>query len=393
MAHQAGPYSSKVTISLEARCSSSPVVRYGVPLIAGAIALTLAISIPSELPLKLPLLQLYATLIIASAWLGGFWPGLIATVFCTVGASYWLEPRGLLLQIHHSVDVVALVLLFLIGAALSALGENARKAVRYERTSRELAEKVAEAERSAAQAREDMLSMVAHDLRDPLGVIDLNAALISRASTAEGNAEISRRAALVHRTAQRMEGIIRNLLDVARIDAGGFSLDMATEPVEPLLAEVVEAHVDHAKVRNIQLQHDVPAGTPHILCDRARIHQVLTNLVINAMKFTSTGGKVALRAGVSGRFVRFSVTDTGVGIDGDKLPRIFQRYFGEERTRGGGIGLGLFISKSIVEAHHGTIEADSRVGHGSTFSFTVPIIAQASATEPTTTSASGSGNG
>ncbi|CAN96320.1 two-component sensor histidine kinase [Sorangium cellulosum So ce56] len=116
------------------------------------------------------------------------------------------------------------------------------------------------------------------------------------------------------------------------------------------------------------------------------------------MKFTPPDGTITLRADVSGRFVRFSVTDTGLGIGADKLPRIFERYFGERRKHNGGLGLGLFIAKAIVESHHESLEVESSVGEGSSFAFTVPILRQACATNQardtrsttTTTSANGS---
>ncbi|HTN92464.1 MAG TPA: HAMP domain-containing sensor histidine kinase [Sorangium sp.] len=360
--------------------SSSPAIRYGTALISGAIALLLAAEAPPGMALKLPLVMFYAVLIVASAWVGGLWPGLIATVLCTMGAVYWIEPYRVF-RISHPADILGVALFLLMGAALSALGESVVRSIRVERASRELAERAVAAERSAGQLREHMLAMVAHDLRDPLGVIDMNAAMIARASAAGAGAEISRRAAVVHRTVHRMSRLLRSLLDTALIDSGGMSLDLAAESAAALLVEAVEAHADDAEAKSIQLRHEAPAGLPPMLCDRDRILQVLTNLIVNALKFTPPGGKITVRAGVSGGSVRFSVTDTGLGIDPGRLPRIFERYFGERRKRDGGLGLGLFIAKAIVEAHHGTIEAESRVGEGSSFSFTVPLAGAAGAAE------------
>ncbi|WP_437672034.1 sensor histidine kinase [Sorangium sp. So ce131] len=368
-------------LPVQERCSTSRAVRYGVALCSGTVALLLAVRIPAEWPLKLPLILFYALLIIASAWVGGFWPGLLATGFCTLGASYWLEPHGFF-QISHPADLAGIVLFLLLGSVLSALGERVHQSMRRERASRERAETSAAVERAAGQIREDMLAMIAHDLRDPLGAIALSAEVISRASAAGANEEISRRAALVRRTVQRMNGLLRNLLDTTLIEAGGLSLDISAEPAESLLAEVAEIHADDARARNIQIRYEAPAGLPHLLCDRDRMLQVFTNLVKNALKFTPNGGQVTVYAGVSGAFVRFSVADTGTGIDADKLPRIFQRYFSERRTQGGGLGLGLFIAKAIVEAHQGTIEVDSKAGQGATFSFTVPAVERADARAP-----------
>ncbi|WP_437586821.1 sensor histidine kinase [Sorangium sp. So ce1000] len=366
--------------SLPACYSSSPVIRYGTALISGAAALLLATQVPPVWSLKLPLVLFYAVLIIASAWVGGLWPGLLATVLCVTGAAYWFEPHGTP-QIGHPADVVGLVLFLLIGATLSLLGENVARGVRLERASRELAENAAAAERSVAQIRERTLAMVAHDLRDPLAVIDLNAGLIAKTSTAGAGADVSRRAAVVRRTVQRMNRLLRSLLDTASIDAGRIALDLAPESAAAVLAELVETHADEAEAKRIQMRSEVPPGLPSLLCDRDRILQVLTNLTVNALKFTPRGGTITLRACVSGRFVRFSVTDTGLGIDADKLPRIFERYFGEHRKQNGGLGLGLFIAKAIVEAHHGTIEVESSVGEGSSFAFTVPVLRQACATD------------
>ncbi|CAN96319.1 histidine kinase [Sorangium cellulosum So ce56] len=134
------------------------------------------------------------------------------------------------------------------------LGENVARAVRLERASRELAENAAAAERSTAQVREHTLAMVAHDLRDPLAVIDPNASLIARASTTEAGVELSRRAAVVHRTVQRMNRLLRSLLDTSLIDSGGLALDLAPESAGALLAEVVETHADEAAAKRIQMR-------------------------------------------------------------------------------------------------------------------------------------------
>jgi len=227
----------------------------------------------------------------------------------------------------------------------------------------------------AIQARQDLLAIVSHDLRNPLGVIAMNAALLERkAPEDEAGAQIKKRAATMLRAAERMTHLIRDLLDAATIESGRFSLESKPQDAAALVREGFDMMAPFADTKSIKLVRDAPPPGTLVQCDRDRVIQVLTNLIGNALKFTPEGGQITVRAEVCERDVVFSVTDSGVGIAEDQLPHIFDRYWMGKRSKGGGTGLGLYISKGIIDAHGGEIGAESKQGSGSTFHFTLPRV-------------------
>ena len=178
---------------------------------------------------------------------------------------------------------------------------------------------------------------------------------------------------MVHRAAERMNRLIQDLLDVRRIDSGRMAIELRAEAVDGLLKEAMDMLRPLATAASLELDCDVDRTLPRIAADSARVLQVLSNLVGNAVKFTPAGGRVRLRAEPADREVRFSVSDTGTGIPADQLPHIFGRFWQGTSVDRRGIGLGLAIAKGIVEAHGGRIWVESEVGTGSQFIFTLPI--------------------
>jgi signal transduction histidine kinase len=170
----------------------------------------------------------------------------------------------------------------------------------------------------------------------------------------------------------RMSRLIDDLLDSASLDAGQLSLRLGLADPRELLAESAEQHARAAEARIVTLEIDAPDDLPTICCDRARIVQVLSNLIGNALKFTPEGGLVRASARTRDGSVEFQVSDTGCGIPVDRLPHIFERYWHADRAAGGGTGLGLYICRGLVEAHGGTLTVHSAEGRGATFSFTLP---------------------
>jgi signal transduction histidine kinase len=170
-----------------------------------------------------------------------------------------------------------------------------------------------------------------------------------------------------------MNRLIQDLVDVASIERGQLSLERG--PIEPgrLLDRAMHMFRMEAESHGITLGRDVGDGVREINADEARIVQVLANLIRNAIKFTPDGGRITIRAAAVDGVVRFSVTDTGIGIDPALHHRIFDRYWhASAGARRRGTGLGLSIAKGIVEAHGGKISVESSAGAGSTFSFTLP---------------------
>jgi signal transduction histidine kinase len=236
-------------------------------------------------------------------------------------------------------------------------------------------------ERSGADAalvtRDEFLGMVSHDLRSLLGGIAVSTAfLVKEATRDESGRRVMKRAESIQRFTARMNRLLGDLLDVVSIEAGQLDVHAAPEDVTQVMRESVDAFQHAAAAQGISL---ALAGTPGPLFasfDRERILQVLANLLSNALKFTREGGRIELRAESEGPQCKVSVIDTGSGIPDDQLDAVFERFRQVNRFDRRGHGLGLHISKCIVEAHGGRIGVESRLGSGSTFYFTLPRSAE-----------------
>lgn len=226
----------------------------------------------------------------------------------------------------------------------------------------------------AIRARDEVHRIVAHDLRNPLYGIKLMLSLIVKRVHAEGDwVEELEYVELARQAVQRMERLIQDMLDVARIEAGSLSIKRERQHAAALLGEAVAFHQTLAAERSLEIENRAPADLPEILADRDRLLQVFGNLIGNAIKFTPAGGRITVHAEVTGQEMTFSITDTGLGIRPDYLPHLFDRFWQAEEGRKDGTGLGLAISRGIVEAHGGRIWVESTPGAGAAFHFTLPV--------------------
>jgi PAS domain S-box-containing protein len=227
----------------------------------------------------------------------------------------------------------------------------------------------------AVRAREDVLAVVSHDLRSPLSTIALGANQVIRmGSDADlGRAQVHARRIL--RATERMEHIILDLLDISRIETGRLAIETGDHDGAGILAEAIDMFADLAAEKQIHLQSAAEPLRAPIRCDRDRAMQVLSNLIGNAIKFTGSGGQVAIGGAPEGAHAVFFVRDGGPGIHAEDLPHVFDRYWQAKGTgaQKKGLGLGLAIAKGIVEAHGGRIWADSVAGRGTTFFFSLPL--------------------
>jgi PAS domain S-box-containing protein len=226
--------------------------------------------------------------------------------------------------------------------------------------------------REALRARDSVLGVVSHDLRNPLTAILLNV----DAALASGTLPPAACEALegVVRSAQAMDRMIQDLLDVARIEARQLRIDPAPCAPADLVGEAVGMMAPIAEERGIRLAEAVE-GCPPVRADRDRVQQVFSNLVGNALKFTPPGGMVTVGAAPGDGTVRFWVRDTGPGIAADEVERLWDPFWqGEGAARRSGAGLGLPIARGIVEAHGGRAWVESTPGAGTTFHFTVPMV-------------------
>lgn len=229
-----------------------------------------------------------------------------------------------------------------------------------------------EESQQSALLRERILAIVSHDLRDPLGTIDLANSLLLRSQVVREDLRARRQIEVIHRGTQRAVRLVNDLLDVASIQAGKLSLDLAPCPLGPVFEEAVEAYEPLAREKGVGLRWERVGEEVWVCGDADRLRQVLSNLLGNALRFCRNGDAIVVRAEVTGEMARLAVSDTGPGIDPAEQERIFDLYWKSRRPEGG-TGLGLFISRGIVESHGGRITVHSQPGAGATFTFTLPL--------------------
>ncbi|MGI8510040.1 MAG: ATP-binding protein [Gemmatimonadaceae bacterium] len=240
----------------------------------------------------------------------------------------------------------------------------------------------------ATRAREDVLAVVSHDLRNPLHTIGLSVSLLEEVFPDSLSEIALQQTRIIQRAVKRANTLIQDLLDVSRIEAGGLSVVTAPLPPQQLLDDVHEAMGSLAAAADIKLECVADTDLSQVLADRERVLQVFTNLVGNAIKFTPPGGTITVSATGDGPgFVQFAVRDTGPGIAAENLPHVFDRFWqarhganngannGESKSSAGA-GLGLAIAKGIVVAHGGTISVSSKLGVGTEFTLLLPTVVQ-----------------
>jgi signal transduction histidine kinase len=232
----------------------------------------------------------------------------------------------------------------------------------------------------AIAARDDVLGIVAHDLRNPLNAIRLQARLLLR-HAGEPGPRSREPVVAIDRAVTRMNRLIQDLLDVTRLEAGGLSVECESLPAGQVLVDSVDAHKALAASASLDLRLDAAPALPSIWADHERLLQVFENLIGNAIKFTKPGGRVVVGAEPRDGEVLFRVTDTGVGIAAEALPHLFDRFWQLRKARHAGAGLGLLIVKGIVEAHGGRVWVESAPGRGSSFFFTIPRAPHVGQTE------------
>lgn len=230
--------------------------------------------------------------------------------------------------------------------------------------------------RSAIEARDGVLGIVAHDLRNPVGTIQMTTDLLLEGILPDDARD--RYYGIIRRATDRMKHLIQDLLDAASIDAGHLSLQLAPTAIPSLLDEVQETFAAEVKTKLQRLEFEAGEALPTISMDRGRMIQVFVNLIGNAVKFTPEGGLITVRVSTLPEALQFTVADSGVGIGVDEIEHVFDRFWQSRRARRGGAGLGLAIAKGIVEAHGGSINVASVAGEGTTFTFVLPVLAFAS---------------
>jgi signal transduction histidine kinase len=224
--------------------------------------------------------------------------------------------------------------------------------------------------------KDEFVSVVSHELRTPLtsikGYVDLLVA------GGVGSLDELQREFLgiVKENADRLVGLINDLLDISRIESGKVELHRAAVPLQPLVESVVQSLRPQLKAKEQTIRTNVPGDLPPAFCDQARVLQILTNLLSNAHKYTPAGGTIDVCAAHQGAYLRIDVRDDGVGLSPEDQAQLFNKFFRAKNQLAievGGTGLGLAITRYLVEMQGGEISVRSALGSGSTFSFTLPL--------------------
>ncbi len=222
--------------------------------------------------------------------------------------------------------------------------------------------------RQSRELREDLMRTVTHDMRTPLQSILLQGERLQQLAEKEGDARRGQAAQVVVRSARRIELMLRDLADSDQLERGAVKLDRQPLCLPSLLGTLLgTGSLDRERVRL-----DIPADLPPVYADPVRLERILANLLGNALKHSGPGVPVRVSAAIQGDQVRVTVADSGAGIDPADLPRVFERFYQGRGAAREGLGLGLYIARTLVEAHGGSIEAESSPGQGAAFNFTLP---------------------
>jgi chemotaxis family two-component system sensor kinase Cph1 len=229
-------------------------------------------------------------------------------------------------------------------------------------------------EQEAVRARDELVAVVSHDLRSPMTVISMLCGMMQKSFSSDGphtSRRISSAIDTMQQAASRMNVLLEDLLDTSKIEAGRYTITPQPLEVSQIFEEAYSLLAPLAMDKAIEISFNAEPNLK-VSADPERLFQVLSNLIGNAIKFTPKQGRIGVAAMSNGDEIVFTVRDSGEGIPAEQLPHIFERYWTIKEGNPTGTGLGLYISQGIVKAHGGVLTADSQVGQGSEFRFTVP---------------------
>ncbi|MCP9494734.1 MAG: sensor histidine kinase [Pyrinomonadaceae bacterium MAG19_C2-C3] len=265
---------------------------------------------------------------------------------------------------------------------IQVLAELEEKRVELEELNRRLNTSNSELEaantrlRDVSQMKEEFLALTTHDLRSPLAVISGVINFFTSGRLGDLTAEQKKMVGMMERNAASLIELVNDLLDASKLESGSLRLDFAAVNLKNVIDEVCETMEPLAREKEIMMGDFLPADLPPVWADANKLRRILVNLISNALKFTGRSGAIDITADHTGDTVRVAVSDTGVGIAPEDLSRLFDKYE-QARSRSTrnekGTGLGLYITKQLVELHNGTITVQSELGKGSMFAFTLPV--------------------
>jgi signal transduction histidine kinase len=270
-------------------------------------------------------------------------------------------------------------------AVLAELEEKREELEQLNRQLNESNEELNEANtklRELSSMKEEFLALTTHDLRSPLTVISGVISFFTSGRLGELSPEQKNMVSMMERNTQNLIELVNDLLDASKLESGTMRLDFSSTDLRLLVTELHETMEPLAREKEITLEERIPDDLPPLHADRIKLRRILVNLISNALKFTRKGGRVIVSAAMEdAEMARVSVEDTGVGIAPDDLERLFDKYE-QARSRATrsekGTGLGLYITRQLVELHGGEIKVESELGTGSNFSFTIPVTTKRS---------------
>jgi signal transduction histidine kinase len=349
--------------------------RYLGAALLGAAAVMLRMAFRPMVGMENPYTTFYFAVAL-STWLFESGPGLLCFAVCAGSAVYLLLDPILPLRMADRGEQINFALF-----TLSALGiwlivtklKSTQKQLKI--TFDRLAASEREA-RAANQAKDEFLAMVSHELRNPLNSLALSASLLTAGG--ENQEQNARSIAVINRAAQKLAGMVDDLVDSARIATGRLAIERQSLDLLAVVRAAIDLMAPSAQAKGIGLTARIDAHRAIVSGDRDRLQECILNLIGNAIKFTAHGGTIEVAAHNGGGYAELRVSDTGDGIDGDFLPHVFERFAqggALSRDRRGGLGLGLFIVRHVIEAHGGKI-AVSSAGRdlGATFTVTLPLV-------------------
>ncbi len=311
---------------------------------------------------------------VIAAIFGGFGPGILASVISALSVDFYFVSSFYDLRVTYG-GVLRVVVFAFISILVSILISSLRSAFARTEEARVQSDK-------SNQEKDAVIGFLSHDLKGPLSSASLSFQLIQRYLEVGGKeAEIQRVAANGLFFCGRMTQLIQNLLDASKIKSGGIALAPQWQNLGDIVSEVFAEHRLLAEEKGIRYSLDCPKDTAfYVSCDKVLLGQVLANLILNAFKFTEPRDSVQIKLMDQGKWLVIQVIDTGLGISKIELPYVFDKFWQSPKNSKDGTGLGLFISRAIVEAHRGKISVASESGKGSTFTILLPKCAHKGAT-------------
>lgn len=337
-----------------------------------SVAAVFALTMLATRYVELNVTPVYLAAVMFSTWRGGLGAGLLATALSAVLGAFFFFPPAYSFKVYGE-DLLHLGVFTLAALVISSLSAARERALALEQQARREAE-------TANAVKDEFLAAVSHELRTPLTTIKT----LTRLLLKKNPPEEERREYLedIASECERQIDLVHNLLDLSRVKVGGVEIRPARVDVYAVLRECEKVGRAAAEERGQQLKVEASADLPPARADHSALRRALCAVVENAVKYTPEGGRVTLRARrEGGERVSVEVEDTGPGISAGDLPRIFERFYraravgdeGADEQEVPGIGLGLYLARVLAEGMGGTIEANSRVGHGSTFTLHLPL--------------------